>query len=878
MKFVNRTKKILLARKEEELSAIEEKIKELNKIYSKEHEKVINLKQESDEVFGRKAEFQKNIKNKKEITDLEIIYDFVSNYPRIEKILARIKEMYPLNYNEYLVYPEIYTNEIVQEEGIDIRYQLYKMVKGLNEQIIEINDADIEKLQNDVPKDEQKQEENVETIEIENKKQEKRGIFSKLFGRKEKNKQPTTLERESNTKKEENIFDKYRKTINEYKHYYNGFLVMNLDDNVPLDRLSCTKIINTINYLLSVKKRGIKLEKYDEEYLKEMQPLELWNEILKYYSNTLLISGIIQNFENKIDNYEQLYKENPNLFNLENLERIFEENNQMIVDLKSKKKDATDKNNEFIRKKQDEKEMKSQLKNLENKKKDLIEKIGKIKKADTLKELGYKNKADAVKKLSIDTKDYVVIPIPNDIKDILDLFNEDKYIKVEIDGKTFFTVYSNDVAPGRVNSIDHLEKVNSALLVPINYLKKEDIDNIKSGKVSLNQSVLQFEKLLAILPEGRNLNFGDSKVEINRYSYGNINKEVEKFLGEDYVTDSHEIENYDIFKDVPNISIKEKKAKKEAVKECLFENLKRDIYHTDTILVNGKTYFLNQEDEKSLQLRKSIESLNEKKMMQIADEIETYLIEDGEKGAKIDYFYEQLLLEYMKVNKKSKADYQNENDTTISLKGKKMSIKPVLPAKNEMIAKRYSRPSEDIVYKTMKLANLVNKFAHLAENEELQKALYEVKLDLIEKTIDLSNNNANIKLKKQFDEKKMVMSVVLEIPKYNMIALHIMNKSGSLIKKSNQLEENENDVLQTSTIFLPGVNTELLLKMKGMNVEERMQALLNLDSNTFYKLALRMGYKSENIKSKNDKSAFIKNMVSDRKISELLKENNDLEK
>ena len=179
----------------------------------------------------------------------------------------------------------------------------------------------------------------------------------------------------------------------------------------------------------------------------------------------------------------------------------------------------------------------------------------------------------------------------------------------------------------------------------------------------------------------------------------------------------------------------------------------------------------------------------------------------------------------------------------------------------------------------MKLANLVNKFAHLSEeNEELQKTLYDVKLDLIERVIDLANDNPKIKLKKQFDENKRVMSVILEIPKYNMIALHIMNKSGSLIRKSNQLEENENDVLQTSTILVPGVNTELLLAMKNMNMEERIQSLIDLDSNTFYKLALRMGYKSENIKSENDKKAFIKDMISDKKISELLKENDELEK
>lgn len=123
----------------------------------------------------------------------------------------------------------------------------------------------------------------------------------------------------------------------------------------------------------------------------------------------------------------------------------------------------------------------------------------------------------------------------------------------------------------------------------------------------------------------------------------------------------------------------------------------------------------------------------------------------------------------------------------------------------------------------------------------------------------------------------MVMSVALEIPGYNMIALHIMNKSESLIKKSNKLEENESDVVNTSAILYPGVNRELLLEIKNMSIEERIQTFLDLDPNTFYKMVIRMGYNSETIASAKDKKNFIKSMISDKKIAELLKENDELE-
>ena len=46
----------------------------------------------------------------------------------------------------------------------------------------------------------------------------------------------------------------------------------------------------------------------------------------------------------------------------------------------------------------------------------------------------------------------------------------------------------------------------------------------------------------------------------------------------------------------------------------------------------------------------------------------------------------------------------------------------------------------------------------------------------------------------------------------------------------------------------------------------------------FYKLVLRMGYTSENILSEKDRNKFIKQMISDKKIDELLKETEELEK
>ena len=111
-----------------------------------------------------------------------------------------------------------------------------------------------------------------------------------------------------------------------------------------------------------------------------------------------------------------------------------------------------------------------------------------------------------------------------------------------------------------------------------------------------------------------------------------------------------------------------------------------------------------------------------------------------------------------------------------------------------------------------------------------------------------------------------------------MIALHTRKKSSSLTYKTNKLEESTVEVPQSSTLLIPGVNKKLLTSLKGMKEAERGQFLLDMPPEVFYKLVLRMGYTSENILSEKDRNKFIKQMISDKKIDELLKETEELEK
>ena len=126
MKFVDRVKEILLERKKEELAIIEEKIEEVNKIYLEKQEEANNLKQESDEFSKEKAEFQKKLLSKKELSDLENIYNFVANYPRIQKILDEIKKV-DINKNDNILYGD-FTREILSDDELHKKYKILEII------------------------------------------------------------------------------------------------------------------------------------------------------------------------------------------------------------------------------------------------------------------------------------------------------------------------------------------------------------------------------------------------------------------------------------------------------------------------------------------------------------------------------------------------------------------------------------------------------------------------------------------------------------------------------------------------------------------------------------------------------------------------------
>lgn len=875
MNFFDKVKNVLLENSDKELASIETKIDDIEREYLEESEKVQMLEEESREAHRKKSDVQKKILTKKELDDLKTIYEFMANYSQIKAISERMVHANELSRYIMELIPVVDDPEQAFNAEIEYRKRLCGIVSVLNKEITQILSDEKVSDENNL---EVQDEKNLPIVQPEVKK----GFWARIFGRNKKENVNTnenaTEKPVKKSKSAKMLFSEYRNTIRNFNDSVASFLVIDLNGPTVIDRQILTLNLYNIKAITAIQKRNIPLTLEDEEYLMTLQPLELWTEVSKYYSLISDVSTVVQNFDKNINRIEKMYKENPEYFELENLRKIFQENDERVIDLRIKNKEASIKSSEYTKKKQDEKEKRTKLRELESKRAEIKERKKRIKEAKSLKELGFKNKEDAASKLVIETKDYIVIPISSSISSFEELFAEEKRLKVEVDGQTYFTSFVNDVAIGRINTINENNNENSALMIPIKNLKKEDIDSIRSGKISVNKSVLERDGVFLFMPEGRTFDLGNTNVQTKTFSFGKLVSQIEKFLEDDYVIDSDETENYDIFKGIKNVSSKEKKLRKEAVVRCLKENVRRNIVSTDEIRVNGKSVYINKEDEKDIWQSEKLLPLDEELLMEITDDIESYLINDGNNRIKVDALYKRLLEEYMRVNKKVKAEYYEEDNSTVTINDKKVSIKPILPAKDETIVRRYSRPREDLIYKTMKLAALVNKFAHLTENQELQNMLFDVKLDLIENAIDLAEGNPNVNIKKKFDENKMALSVVVEIPGYNMLALHVINKSNSLTRKANKLEEHTGEILPVATLQIPGVNKELLSEMKKLSEEERGKFLIDLDSTEFYKLAIRMGYTSDKITSEEEKKKFIKKMISDQKLDELLKETDELER
>ena len=857
MRFLERVKTKLLNQIDEKIAQIEDKINELNQEHSSRFENVENKSMKLEEILQEKSEIQKTKIDGKELKDIETIYNFMFYYKKIKYIIEELKRL-PLIENDY-EYPDTYTDEILHVENLIRRNNLLEELKKLNKKIKDIDELYIEE-------DFQK----VENV-VSPQTTKKRGFFSRLFGKNQKEDTSNSYNNDEDSK--ENIFVQYRRTISEFKKYYNSFLTQT--DGKIVNQDACRRGVDNIRYFCKLQKNGTELFEEDKQLLEFLKPWDLWPEILRYYSNMEKIRIIIQNFEAKIDYFEQLYTEDSEFFDLDKLHNIIENNKETEEDLKARKKDVDNMNAELSKAREESKNIKDQITALKNKKNRLLEERKKVEKARTLKELGYKDKNDTAEKLSIDVKDYIIIPIPSSVSDIDKVFNYNKQLKIQIDEKTFYTSYSNEVAFGSINSLKYANNAIGAILVPINELDKNNIDCVRGDKIGLNKSILKISGVKIYLEREKFVRHSGKTMGKVTYFDKDLEQQIKTFLGEDYITDDEKPEEYQVLKNNPNVSQKENKAKREAIRTSIFENLNREVSHKDRFLVDGKQYSLNIEEVNELYSKPAPEEIDYDILYKIIVDIEDYL--KGKKNS-IDALYGYLFKEYLRVVKKAKANYIDEEDTIIKYNDKRISIKPPLPPKNEDIARRYTRPNEDVAYKLMKLANLVNNFAHITNDAFVQYELFEKKLELIERVIDLSKDNPKIHIKKQFDEYKKANGVIMEIPGYNMIALHTINSNRVQMNKINRLEERNDKVLSTSTTLYPGVNRELITTLRKMNQDNRCRFLLGLAPNTFTKLIIRMGYSDVSITSNEEREKFINTIISDEKLDKLLEECDKIER
>ncbi len=450
------------------------------------------------------------------------------------------------------------------------------------------------------------------------------------------------------------------------------------------------------------------------------------------------------------------------------------------------------------------------------------------------------------------------------------LFDRKVPIKIIADNKEFETFYNMNTADGVVNSCCNITNENAALLVPIYELTEEDIDSLENGIIRLNKSCKNANGSFVIAPNGRYLSGVRS---IRNYSDGILSEHIEDFLGEDFVKDSSEYEVYGLLRSAPSISNATKDAKIEAVNVCLFENLNRDIKKQESVTVDGELFTLNSKNLISIP---NSYKINENRVNKIINKAESFLSKKdyNKNSITVDQIYSELLKEYLMAHKKAKAEYYEEKNASVIVNNNKLSMKPTLPHSESSLAKRYSRKSEDVAYKIIKLANLCNRYAHSTEKEyrETSSKFFELKYALIEAVIDISAKNPSIKIKRSYDEKKRSKTIIVEIPGYSMISLHVMNESDSLCHKINKLDKSEAEHVGTSSILIGGINENLLSALKAVKPEERKKAILKLDSKTFYKFAIRMGYTSEDISTPEEKTAFINYMLSDDYIDKKIQE------
>ena len=822
MNSFERIKDELLKQNKKQSEAIESKIDKLNQKIAEQQEQIKIKKSQIDEIT---AELESEAIDKEMLKDLQVLFDFMSSYNIINSVIDRISQMES--------YGDINIDKLKRQIPIeDVEYTRRLIFL---DSLFSLN-MDLFKIIN---------EKTTEQKDTDQKTQQGKGFWVKVF---------------NVINKSKDIMELYRETIERFRNNYNHFLSLDNQGHHIINSEFCRKNKKTI----ASYNRKKQLSPEEKKELELLKPDNFWTEILTYYQSMDSIKSIVDNFAIRYEKYVKLYQTHPEWFDIASLKSLIDEAPEKIKRKKSLQKELKGIEKSIPIHQRNIAELEKQKTELEKRKKESEQNQKKIKEARNIIDLGYKSTEEIAKKLNIDIKEYIIVPVPNDVSNFDELFNNEKQLKIEVNGKTFFVNYSNDTIQGKVNYLEDDRNTELVILIPINELKKEDIDNIQLGNVALNRSAINAPGVIVFKEPTREFDFKDNNIEVKNYN--DIFSQVKQFLGDDFGYQGV-LEIYQLFRNVPDRSPKEEKLKREAIQRGLAEHG----YLGKNISVNGKPYELSDKDAKIISIMSINEPLDKKTIKRISDRITIFLRGDiNGSNTELDKLYGDLLREYFKVKKKAIKEYYDEENTIIKINDKKIRIKPSLPSKGEDIVKRYTRKGEDIVYKLMKLAQLVNRFAHLADEEELETVLFQLKYDLTETAIDKSKNKTDIKIRKRFDSFIKLNSVIVEIPGYNMIALHIRNANNSLRNKMKDLDDFNGDVVSSSIIQYPGVNKDLLLTLKKEKFNKRREYIQKLDKKTFYKLIIRMGFKPEDINKSREK--IINAMVSNENIDKLLGE------
>ena len=331
MSFFDKIKKVLLENNEKELANIEAKIDDIEREYLEESEKVQMLEEESKEAHRKKSDVQKKILTKKELGDLKTIYEFMANYSQIKAISERMVHANELSRYIMELNPVVDDPEQAFNAEIEYRKRLCGIVSVLNKEITQILSDEKVSDENNL---EVQDEKNLPIVQPEVKK----GFWARIFGRNKKENVSTnenaTEKPVKKSKSTKLLFLDYRNTIRNFNDSVASFLVIDLNGPTVIDRQILTVNLYNIKAITAIQKRNIPLTLEDEEYLMTLQPLELWTEVSKYYSLISDVSNVVQNFGKNIDKFEKMYRENPEYFEQENLRKIFQENDEMVIDLR----------------------------------------------------------------------------------------------------------------------------------------------------------------------------------------------------------------------------------------------------------------------------------------------------------------------------------------------------------------------------------------------------------------------------------------------------------------------------------------------------------------------------------------------------------------